>query len=121
MARGGEEKVQMGVKRKELLEVPKRDWKQILHGVSGVYVIPSGRKHESGYACMDFVATFQKKKEKVRFGGGCDDVSFMGTHFRMDCDWPSRIIHIWNSHGTFSVSTDISSIDFVEEIGGWIE
>lgn len=103
------------MKRKELLQLPKRKWDEELKGVSGVYVIPSGRKHYSGWACMDFVAEFRDNRPMVRFGGGCDDVSFWGYHFRMDCDHPSRIIHIWNSNGTFTVSCDISSITFTEE------
>lgn len=99
--------------RKELLSAPKRKWDEYLHGVQGVYVIPSMRKHESGWACMDFVAS--TGKEFIRFGGSCDDVSFCGTHFRMDCDFKSKLIHIWNSKGTFSISEDISSINFIEE------
>lgn len=98
--------------RKELLAVPKRKWDEVLTDVSGVYVIPSRRKHESGYNCMDFVAT--TPKGMIRFGGGCDDISFCGHSFRMDC--VSQIIHIWNSKypGTFSVSKDLSSITFTE-------
>lgn len=46
----------MKYNRKELLAVPKRKWNEVLTDVTGVYVIPSGRKHDSGYACMDFVA-----------------------------------------------------------------
>lgn len=68
-----------------------------LTGVSGVYVIPSGRKHESGYTAMDLIATFYDGREPVHFSSFTDDVSFCGTGFRMDCDWPTRIIHIWNS------------------------
>ena len=101
-------------RRKELLAVEKRSWDKELTGVWGVYVIPSGRKHESGWACMDFVASMHDG-ELVRFGGICDDVSFNGGHFRMDCEHPSRIIHIWNSRGTFSISHDLSSIDFTED------
>ena len=101
--------------RKELLATPPKELGTVLKGVDGVWVIPSGRKHDSGWACMDFVATFKKKKENLRFGGGCDDVAFYGANFRMDCDWPSRIIHIWNSRGTFSVVGDGSSISFQEE------
>lgn len=99
--------------RKELLEVPKRKWDEVLEDVSSVYVIPSRRKHDTGYNCMDFVAT--TPKGMVRFGGECEDVRFTGSHFRMDCI--SGIIHIWNSgrSGTFSVSKDLSSIDFIEE------
>lgn len=100
--------------RKELLSIPKRKWDKTLHGVTGVYVIPSGRKHDSGWACMDFVAEFSDDRRMVRFGGGCDAVSLIGSNFRMDCEHPSRIIHIW-SLKTFSVSHDLSSIDFREE------
>lgn len=100
--------------RKELLSVEKRKWDEVLRGVNGVWVLPSRRKHDSGWACMDFVATFADGRKMVRFGGGCDDVSLRGEHFRMDCDYPSGIIHIW-SHRTFSISSDCSSVDFVEE------
>ena len=69
-----------------------------LTGVAGVFVIPSRRKHESGWAMMDLIATFYDGREPVHFSSFTDDVSFCGTGFRMDCDWPSGIIHIWNSH-----------------------
>lgn len=100
--------------RKELLAIPHRGNCEILHNVNGVYVIPSGRKHESGWAQMDFVAVFNDNRPRVRFGGICDDVAFMGSHFRMDCTHPERIIHIWNTR-PFSISDDLSSINFVEE------
>ena len=51
----------------------------------------------------------------MRFGGECDDVRLKGNHFRIDCEYPSRIIRIWNDSTSFSTSHDISSIDFVEE------
>lgn len=103
--------------REELLSVPKRKWDDVIHGVDAVYIIPSRRKHDSGYACMDFVASFNGNKGKpmVRFGGGCDDVRLKGSHFRMDCEYPSRIIRIWNDSRSFYITHDISSIDFVEE------
>lgn len=69
-----------------------------LTGVAGVYVIPSRRKHESGWTMMNLIATFYDGREPVHFSSFTDDVSFDGTGFRMDCDWPSGIIHIWNSH-----------------------
>ena len=64
--------------KKELLSIPKRKWYETLSGVSGVYVIPSRRKHDSGWACMDFVAEFSNDRPMVRFGGGCDVVNFVG-------------------------------------------
>ena len=104
----------MKYNRKELLSVPKRKWSEILENVTGVYIIPSGRKHDSGYACMDFVAEFKASKNKlVGFGGMCDDIKLEGTNFSMDCIHPSRILHIWNSNA-FSVSFDASTIWFRE-------
>lgn len=100
--------------RKELLSIPKRKWNETLADVVGVYVIPSGKKHDSGFACMDFVAEFEDiAKPLVRFGGGCDDIGLEGTYFRVDCVYPSRILHIWNTKG-FSVSSDLSTIYFRE-------
>lgn len=101
--------------RKQFMSIPKRDWKEELHGVTGVLVMPSRRKHDSGWACMDFVASIENGKKLIGFGGPCDDVSFYGYHFRMDCDFESKLIHIWNSKGPFTVSSGISSINFEEE------
>ena len=100
--------------RKELLALPKRKWDEILRGVSGIYVLPTRKKHDSGWSCMAFVAEFKDGRPMVGFGGGCDDVSFRGNGFRMDCDYPSGIIHIWSLR-TFSISHVISSIHFTEE------
>lgn len=97
--------------RKELLAIPKRKWDEELVATS-VKVIPSGRKHESGWACMDFVAT-TTDGEQIRFGGGCDVVEFKGEHFRMDCTYPNRIINIWNRN-PFSITHDLSTIEFIE-------
>lgn len=102
--------------RKELLAFPYREWDEVLHGVRGVYVLPSRRKHESGWSCMDFVAEFEDDRPPKRFGGPTDDVSFAGTHFRMDCTYPHNIIHIWCAYGrTFTISAGISSLTFTEE------
>lgn len=100
--------------KKEFLAIPKREWNNVLREVWGVYVIPNGRTYKSGWGCMDFVAEFKDGREMVRFGGICDDVSFCGSHFRMDCLYPGGIIHIW-SWSTFSVSCDVSRINFIED------
>ena len=92
--------------RKELLAAPKREWDEVLCDVDGVWVIPNRRKHESGWECMDFVASFKDKDKKpVRFGGYCDDAQLRGNGFHMDCDYPSGIIHIWN-YSPFTITSD---------------
>lgn len=104
----------MKINRKQLFEIPRRKWDEEIHGVVGVYIIPSQRKHDSGFACMDFVAQ-TGNGDLIRFGGGCDDVRLDGNGFRIDCEYQSRIIHIWNSKKRFYITHDLSSIDFVEE------
>ncbi len=103
----------MKMTKKDFLAIPCRKWDEKLTGVRGVYVLPSRRKHESGWACMDFVAVFDDGRPMIRFGGGCDDVSFVGEYFNMDCTYPHGIIHIW-SHRRFTISCDLSSIHFTE-------
>lgn len=102
--------------RKELLAIPERKWDEELNGVRSVFVIPSRRKHCSGWACMDFVA--ETENGLVRFGGCCDDVMFEGTHFRMDCDFDTKLVRIWNSRKRFTVTCGVSSISFIEQTEG---
>lgn len=99
------------MKLEELLEAPKRKWDEEIHDVAWVYIMPTEYKHDSGWACMEFAA--MTGDGYVRFGGGCDDVSFEGEHFRMDCDYESKLLRIWN-HNKFAVSVGLSSISFEE-------
>lgn len=105
------------ITRKELLSVPKRNWNENIYNAGCVYIIPSGRKHDSGYTCMDMVAAIRGEEGMIGFGGCCDDIQLVGDGFRIDCEYPSRIIRIWNcrGNGTFSISHDISSIRFVQD------
>ena len=100
--------------RKELLAIPERNWEDALRGCTDVMVFPSNRKHESGYACMDFVAVLEDGK-RIRFGGYCDDLSLVGVHFRIDCFRNPPTLHIWNSHGKFTVESGISTITLTED------
>lgn len=105
--------------RKELLSVSKRNWNENIYNAGCVYIIPSGRKHDSGYTCMDMVAAIRGEEGMIGFGECCDDIQLVGDGFRIDCEYPSRIIRIWNcrGNGTFSISHDSSSIQFVQDAG----
>lgn len=84
----------------------KRDWDERLTGVNGAYIIPNGTEHDSEYGCFDIIAYRKKDDDDIEYilcGGGCDDISFEGTHFRMDCMYPSGVIRVWNRR-TFSIS-----------------
>ena len=97
--------------KKELLAVDKRKWDEELTDIHLVYIIPSARKHDSGYNCMDCVAVNGEHK-RIRFGGGCDDLKINGNHFSIDCE--DGILRIWNRI-PFTVSHDTSSIDLTEQ------
>lgn len=79
--------------RKELLDCPMRDWDGDINHATGVYIIPTRR---------------------IRFVGCCDDVSLKGANFRIDCNFQTKLVHIWNRH-LFTITHDLSSIDFIEE------
>ena len=103
----------MKMTRKELLAIPKRKWEEEIEAKE-VWIIPSGRKHDSGYACMDFVAK-DLSGNLIGFGGICDILDFNGRNFQMDCEYPSRILHIWNKHPFIISAPDISSIYLIEK------
>lgn len=94
----------------ELDKIPRRHWDKSLEAAI-VYVFPNKTIHDSGFMCMDFVAMLPDFS-KVRFGGGCDSVSFVGRHFCMEC-MPNGIIRIFNYYG-FTISADVSTIMFYE-------
>lgn len=102
--------------RKGLLAIPCRVGSQkTIKNVTGAWIIPNRRKHESGYACMDLVFDI-KGGGKVRAAHRhCDDMQLDGSHFEIECAWPSRIIHIWNRKREFEVRDHISTVRFIEE------
>ena len=105
--------------RKELLDIPFREWNDVLHNVSDVWIIPTGKKHDSGWGNMRFVATFYRKTrldpiERIAFGMNCDSISLYGDRVGIDCDAKSRLVHVF-CHKPFSISEDFSSISFTQE------
>ena len=107
--------------KEALLAIPQRHWSEVLFGVTGVYVLPSDREseYENGFAYLDMVAEWPLEADKpmVRFGSVCEDVMLYGFGFRMDCLYPSGIIHIWNRNNPFEISMDGTSISFRERGG----
>lgn len=102
--------------RKEILALPARERKicEVLKGAISAYIIPNRKKHDSGWMCMTIIVTFRDGRDAVLFETYTDDIAFYGEHFRMDCDYPSGVIRVWNNKYTFSVCGN-SSVDFDEE------
>lgn len=107
----------MKITKEFLLDVPMRDWDQKLTGITGVYLIPTDEPYDDylTVCIMRMVAT-KRVGDTTEFTGvgySCDDVMLKGSHFRIDC--VDGITHIWNSYGSFTVTEDLSTIDFIEE------
>lgn len=98
-----------------------REWSHVLKGARGAFLIPNDNEHDSGYGCFDIIAygyfglgnSGTNELQYVLCGGFTDDIAFKGDHFRTDICFPSKIIRVWN-HYEFSISGDLSSIDFTE-------
>ena len=104
--------------KKELLAIPMREnWDTPVEGVDGVYLIPTSKKHESGYSCMRLVAYWNNEESKERryIGCGyyCDVVELKGLNFRIDAGLPNKIVHIFN-FSKFKITEEISSVCLVE-------
>lgn len=99
-----------------------RKWDQRIENCRAAFIIPNEKRHDSGYQCFDIFACIpdgthdysdECKVFIFKCGGCCDDISFEGEYFRMDCMHPSGIIRVWNRRG-FTITEDLSSISFVE-------
>lgn len=104
--------------KKELLAIPMREsWDTPVEGVDGAYLIPTSKKHESGYSCMRLVAYWndEQAKERRYIGCGyyCDILELKGLNFRIDASLPNRIVHIFNFK-KFSITHEISSLCLLE-------
>lgn len=58
--------------RKDFDALPRADWKNEIGEVDSLIILPTRRKHDSGYRCMEFV-TIQKGKPTY-IVSGCSDV-----------------------------------------------
>ena len=58
--------------RKELEALPHRKWNEDIGLIDSLIILPTRRKHDSGWRCMDFVAV--RNHEPVCLLSGCSDV-----------------------------------------------
>lgn len=113
--------------KKELLKLPVRKW-----GTETIYdhvlVVPTGRKHDSGFMLLAIVGVIKNKAEIAAY---CDDIgwNFSKIHpydrinidyhynvIRTDCYYPSGILRMWASgeskwRGKLKVGRALSSTE----------
>ncbi len=102
------------MKVKELRKLPFRTWNKETTYAS-IIVIPSGRKHDSGYALM-YIIGVDENKNPIEISASCDDICWkipnaIDYEFRNDMYWPSGIIHYWSNGYKFKVGVCTSSTD----------
>jgi len=107
------------MKRKELLALPVREWNKESY-YDSVLIVPTGRKHDSGYMLMAIVGVI--KGEPKEIAAYCDDIGwhtpapkvygdgYTIADIRTDMFYPSGIIQIWG-RGIFKVGTGLSTTD----------
>lgn len=113
----------MNIKRKELLALPPRKRWDEKTVYQSVYLVPSGKKHDSGYMCVAIVGVREHKP--IEIAAYPDDIGwsfplgYKHESLRMDCEWPSGIIHAWSYKYNFEVGYSLSStvISLVEKVG----
>ncbi len=63
----------MEMKKSDFKEVPHARWDEILEGFNSLVIIPTKRKHDSGYMCMEFCAVDDHDRP-IAILSGCSDV-----------------------------------------------
>lgn len=64
------------MKKSDFLKVRHREWNEEIGAFDSLIIIPTRKKHDSGYMCMDFCA--EKGGEPVALLSGCSDVLHIG-------------------------------------------
>jgi hypothetical protein len=124
-------KIVKPITRKQLLALPQRKW-DVVTVYDSVYIVPTGKKHDSGYATMAIIGvSYVEKHEVGEIAACCDDINWSfpikhpydvirpGRHstiLRTDMFFPSNIIRMWGSgkayfSGRFKVGISLSSTD----------
>lgn len=90
-------------------EVP---WDEKIRGIKGVYIMPTRRKHSSGYAVMRLLFVL-KDETMIKSDDCCDVVDIRGCNFKIDCMYPSGILHLFTWREA-ACDYRLSSVDLYE-------
>jgi len=81
-----------------------------------LWIVPTGKKHDSGWGCMAIIGVVNKKPIEI-INECCDDLCLdlpekKELGLRMDCDYPSRLTHYWSWYYDFELKCNLSSTEF---------
>lgn len=103
---------QLKASRTGLLKAKDRDW-QTKSSYKEIFVVPTRKKHDSGWMCMAIVGVLPNGKYE-KAAAYCDDIGWLFkttstySSMRNDCTYPGGILHYWDA--TFEVGTALSSV-----------
>ena len=115
--------------RKDFDTLPERKCNEVLEGCDSIVIIPSRKKHDSGYACFGYIAV--KGDTAWKCGGGdvihIDGIGGYGKDWvtrnigvprmvdvkgwNIDCLMKSGYLRIWSSTGKITCDPDLSSME----------
>jgi len=112
----------------QLRALRRRDWNEDIGKFDSLIVLPTRRKHDSGFRCMEFIAV-RGGEAICRLGGGSDVVHIDGIspllgvglmnhghipggpRWCFDCLPKSGFINMFNANGAMTVGGDYSSLE----------
>ena len=104
------------ISRKELASAPWRESWLLPTSYPSIYLLPSRKKHDSGYHLIHIVG--RNSDGSLETAAACDDVCWIvdspgGDKFAMrtDMTYPGGVAHIWGRGLTFTVGESLSSTD----------
>lgn len=118
------------MKKSDFNSVPTREWNEGKIQFTDLVIIPTTRKHESGYRCMKYCAV--KNGQPIAMLGGCSDVMHldgiggygMGKFgvatnsaikaWNMDC-LPCGYLHIWCNGYNLIADAGLSDFELFTE------
>lgn len=103
--------------RAELLAAPDRDGWQGPTIYKSIYLVPSKKKHDSGYHLIRIVGV--KEDGSLEGAAYCDDICWRHEGapnqydymMRIDMTYPGGIVRRWDWHRKFIVGASLSSTD----------
>lgn len=106
--------------RKVLDGLPTRDW-QATSTYDAILIVPSGKKHDSGYHLMAIVG--MRGPQPVEIAAYCDDIGFqipqaskliagpyLSDLYRCDMSWPAGITQLWGARFTVGESLSTTNV-----------
>jgi hypothetical protein len=108
---GAKKKCQSKASRTGLLKAKRRNWQE-KSTYGEIFIVPTRKKHDSGWMCMAIVGVLPDGSYEQ--AAWCDDICWdvqgrEGYMMRSDCTYPGGILHFWGAR--YEVGCSLSSTD----------